>query len=159
MTVSLILLMLTLTLLIAVSLPFWPRFFMRVSRCFSRFVLAIGSGCPETVARDSAGVRSLLRRVARASMAGAALMLLGATTAFAQAGQSAAGEANLKLPDFTKVDFLGVSGHNLLLFGILFCFFGLLFGLVMYKRLKNLPVHRAMGDISSLIWETCKTYL
>ncbi|HXH51050.1 MAG TPA: sodium-translocating pyrophosphatase [Terriglobia bacterium] len=92
-------------------------------------------------------------------MAGAALTLLNATAAFAQTGEAAAGEANLKLPDLTKVDFLGMSGHNLLLFGILFCFFGLLFGLVMYKRLKNLPVHRTMGDISSLIWETCKTYL
>ena len=43
--------------------------------------------------------------------------------------------------------------------GILFCIFGLLFGLVIYSNLKNLPVHRAMGDISQLIWETCKTYL
>src|SRR5690242_2509943 len=137
MTVSSIVPMLALTLLIAVSLPFWRMFLLRVSRRCSR----------------------RLSVMARVSMAGAALMLLSATTAFAQAGQSAAGEANLKLPDFTKVDFLGVSGHSLLLWGILFCFFGLLFGLVMYKRLKNLPVHRAMGDISSLIWETCKTYL
>ncbi len=43
--------------------------------------------------------------------------------------------------------------------GILFCIFGLLFGLVIYRGLKNLPVHRAMADISQLIWETCKTYL
>ena len=159
MTVSSIVPMLTLTLLIAVSVPFWPRFVLLVSRRFSRFFLAIGNRWPETVAQGAAGFRSFTRRIATASMAAAALMLFGATTAFAQAGQSAAGEANLKLPDFTKVDFLGVSGHNLLLWGILFCFFGLLFGLVMYKHLKNLPVHRAMGDISSLIWETCKTYL
>ncbi len=43
--------------------------------------------------------------------------------------------------------------------GILFCIFGLLFGLVSYSRLKNLPVHRAMGEMSELIWETCKTYI
>jgi K(+)-stimulated pyrophosphate-energized sodium pump len=30
---------------------------------------------------------------------------------------------------------------------------------VIYNSLKNLPVHRSMGDISQLIWETCKTYL
>ena len=43
--------------------------------------------------------------------------------------------------------------------GILFCFFGLGFGMVIYMRLKNLPVHRSMREISELIYETCKTYL
>ena len=57
------------------------------------------------------------------------------------------------------MQFLGVDGHKLLMVGILFCIFGLLFGLVIYSRLKNLPVHRSMGEISQLIWETCKTYL
>jgi K(+)-stimulated pyrophosphate-energized sodium pump len=52
-----------------------------------------------------------------------------------------------------------MNGHNLLLIGILFCVFGLGFGLVIYSRLKNLPVHRSMLDISELIYETCKTYL
>ena len=55
--------------------------------------------------------------------------------------------------------FLGIDGHKLLLFGILFCIFGLVFGLVIYTRLKNLPVHRSMREISELIYETCKTYL
>ncbi len=36
---------------------------------------------------------------------------------------------------------------------------GLLFGLVIYRHLKNLPVHRSMLEISELIYETCKTYL
>jgi K(+)-stimulated pyrophosphate-energized sodium pump len=57
------------------------------------------------------------------------------------------------------VNFLGIDGHKLLLFGILFCIFGLGFGLTIYQRLKNLPVHRAMREISELIYETCKTYL
>src|SRR5216684_2263105 len=70
------------------------------------------------------------------------------------------GEAGLKLPDLSKVQFLNrVDGHTLLLFGILFCVFGLAFGLMIYTRLKNLPVHRAMREISELIYETCKTYL
>jgi K(+)-stimulated pyrophosphate-energized sodium pump len=43
--------------------------------------------------------------------------------------------------------------------GILFCIFGLGFGLVIYTHLRNLPVHRAMREISELIYETCKTYL
>jgi len=69
------------------------------------------------------------------------------------------GEASLKLPDLTQVQFLGVDGHKLLLFGIVFCIFGLIFGLTIYMRLKNLPVHRSMREISELIYETCKTYL
>src|SRR6184192_453580 len=88
--------------------------------------------------------------------AGAAFALLAASVARAD---EAGGEANLKLPDLSTVSFLGIDGHKLLLFGILFCLFGLVFGLVIYTRLKNLPVHKSMRDISELIYETCKTYL
>jgi K(+)-stimulated pyrophosphate-energized sodium pump len=99
-------------------------------------------------------------RAALKSAAGFFVMLLGAAAAFAQApGETPGGEANLKLPDLSSVNFLGIDGHKLLLFGILFCIFGLVFGLVIYTRLKNLPVHRAMREISELIYETCKTYL
>ena len=89
-------------------------------------------------------------------------MLLGAAAVFAQTpveAEAPGGEANLKLPNLSSVNFLGIDGHKLLLFGILFCIFGLVFGLVIYTRLKNLPVHRAMREISELIYETCKTYL
>ena len=72
-----------------------------------------------------------------------------ATSALALAQpEEAGGEAALKVPDLSSVQFLGVSGHNLLLVGILFCIFGLLFGLAIYTRLRNLPVHRAMREIS-----------
>jgi K(+)-stimulated pyrophosphate-energized sodium pump len=81
-----------------------------------------------------------------------------APSAFAQPEQ-VSGEANLKLPDLSSVSFLGMDGHRLLMIGILFCIFGLGFGLAIYSRLKNLPVHRAMREISELIYETCKTYL
>jgi K(+)-stimulated pyrophosphate-energized sodium pump len=92
--------------------------------------------------------------------ASVAVTLAGAAAAAAKPpGEATAGEANLKLPDLHQVQFLGVSGHNLLTVGILFCIFGLLFGLVIYSRLKNLPVHRAMAEVSQLIWETCKTYI
>ena len=106
--------------------------------------------------------RSNFCRSALKSVAGFFVMLLGAAAAFAQApaeAQAPGGEANLKLPDLSLVNFLGIDGHKLLLFGILFCIFGLVFGLVIYTRLKNLPVHRAMREISELIYETCKTYL
>ena len=89
------------------------------------------------------------------------LLTLGASAAWAQPSGEAGGEANLKLPDLSSVSFLkyGIDGHKLLLIGILFCIFGLGFGLVIYTRLKGLPVHRAMREISELIYETCKTYL
>src|SRR5207248_10373739 len=85
--------------------------------------------------------------------------VLCTSTALAQPEQ-VSGEANLKFPDLRSVTFFGGwDGHFLLSVGILFCIFGLGFGLVIYSRLKNLPVHRSMREISELIYETCKTYL
>ncbi|MCI0588215.1 MAG: sodium-translocating pyrophosphatase [Planctomycetes bacterium] len=69
------------------------------------------------------------------------------------------GEASLVLPDLGAVDFLGLSGSSLLTFGIGVCLLGMVFGLVIYRRLRALPVHAAMREISELIYETCKTYL
>ena len=86
-------------------------------------------------------------------------LLTLASAAFAEPAEEIGGEAGLKVPDLSTVQFLGIDGHKLLMVGILFCVFGLLFGLVIYTRLKNLPVHRAMREISELIYETCKTYL
>ncbi len=90
----------------------------------------------------------------------AALVGVGAVRAAAQPAE-AGGEAALKLPDLSSVPFLNgaIDGHRLLMIGILFCIFGLGFGMVIYMRLKNLPVHRSMKEISELIYETCKTYL
>ncbi|HLY59985.1 MAG TPA: sodium-translocating pyrophosphatase [Terriglobia bacterium] len=88
------------------------------------------------------------------------LVFSGVTRAMAQSpGESSGGEANLKLPDLSQVQFLGIDGHTLLTFGILFCVFGLLFGLYIYRDLKHLPVHKAIKAISHIIYETCKTYL
>jgi K(+)-stimulated pyrophosphate-energized sodium pump len=99
-------------------------------------------------------------RAAKTLAALAVLLLITAPVVLAQpAPEAAGGEAALKLPDLSQVQFLGVDGHRLLTIGILFCIFGLLFGLTIYTRLKNLPVHRAMREISELIYETCKTYL
>jgi K(+)-stimulated pyrophosphate-energized sodium pump len=76
------------------------------------------------------------------------------------AAQHAGGEANLVIPDLDQVRFFGdVSGRTLLMWGLGVCALGLLFGLVIYGRLKRLPVHTSMREISELIYETCKTYL
>ncbi len=83
--------------------------------------------------------------------------------AFLLSGQerAAGGEANLVLPDLAQARFFGgsVDGRSLLLWGLLIVALGLLFGLVIYRQLKNMEVHRSMLEISELIYETCKTYL
>jgi K(+)-stimulated pyrophosphate-energized sodium pump len=88
----------------------------------------------------------------------ASVLALNATSVLAQASE-AGGEANLKLPDLSDVMFMGVNGRTLLMVGLVFCALGILFGLAIYMNLKKLPVHRAMREISELIYETCKTYL
>ena len=83
---------------------------------------------------------------------------LTAMRLFAQ--DAAGGEANLKVPDLSQVTFLnGIPGDKLLLWGLLICAFGLIFGVVIYAKLKALPVHQSMLEVSELIYETCKTYL
>ncbi len=78
---------------------------------------------------------------------------------FAQS-EAATGEANLKLPDLGTVTFLnGIKGSTLLMAGLGVSALGLIFGLMIFNRLKNMPVHGSMREVSELIYETCKTYL
>jgi K(+)-stimulated pyrophosphate-energized sodium pump len=95
-----------------------------------------------------------------------ATVLVGVSTAViaAQPAEAPAhapgGEVNLVLPDLASVSFLGgIDGHTLLLSGLVVSVLGLLFGLIFYTQLKNLPVHSSMLEVSELIYETCKTYL
>ena len=94
---------------------------------------------------------SLLERVKYLAVS-AFLLLAYGTPAFAS-------EAELKIPDLSSVSFLGVTGHNLLLMGLLVCFLGMVFGWVQFRQISGLPVHKSMLEISELIYETCKTYL
>src|SRR5580765_8381854 len=102
-----------------------------------------------------------MRRTRVSSVLGflaAALTLLAAPAAFAE--EHGGGEASLVLPDLGSVNFLGSTpGSTLLHIGLVVCLAGLGFGLVIYKQLKNMPVHKSMREISELIYETCKTYL
>jgi K(+)-stimulated pyrophosphate-energized sodium pump len=77
----------------------------------------------------------------------------------AQSETREGGEASLVLPDLSQVEFRGVNGRTLLMGGLVVCALGLLFGLVTFTQLKNLPVHSSMLEVSELIYETCKTYL
>src|SRR5690349_4444433 len=86
------------------------------------------------------------------------LSIAAAVPAFAQ--KDTGGEANLILPDLRSVTFLnGPNGASLLMGGLLVAGLGLVFGLVIYTKLRNMPVHSSMKEISELIYETCKTYL
>ena len=110
--------------------------------------------------RGSMNNRFFSSRWAKFSGILATLTLLGQGAAFAQSPEPAGGgEANLQLPDLSQVHFFGMNGHTLLMFGPLACILGMVFGFFMYVHLKGLPAHRAMKEVSQLIWETCKTYL
>src|SRR5881409_1342896 len=89
--------------------------------------------------------------------------LVVAPTVLAQApatpAQHGGGEASLKIPDLGQVHVAGVGGRTLLMLGLPVCVLGLVFGMVIFSQLKNLPVHVSMREISELIYETCKTYL
>ncbi|MFO0576946.1 MAG: sodium-translocating pyrophosphatase [Polyangia bacterium] len=108
----------------------------------------------------------MVRRILRPLEAGAAALLALLTLCLTGAANASTGEpgqhvseATLVLPDLASVQFLGMSGRALLMGGLLVCAAGMIFGLVIYNQLKNLPVHRSMREISELIYETCKTYL
>ena len=77
----------------------------------------------------------------------------------AAAQHTGGGEANLIVPDLGQVAVGGMNGRSLLMVGLVVCVLGLLFGIVIFKQLRGLPVHPAMREISELIYETCKTYL
>ena len=72
-------------------------------------------------------------------------------------------EADIKLPDLKAVTYTiagkTIKGTHLMYGGLLVCLIGLGFGLIQYKQVRNLPVHKSMSDVSDTIWETCKTYL
>jgi len=73
-----------------------------------------------------------------------------------------ASEANLKLPNLDvtfTVAGMEVTGGSILNWGLVVCVLGLAFGLFEFLRIKSLPAHKAMLDISALIYETCKTYM
>lgn len=73
-----------------------------------------------------------------------------------------ASEADLILPDLSySFELFGrtMTGKGLLSIGMIVCFLGMAFGLSEYMRIKKLPVHKTMEDVSILIHKTCDTYL
>src|ERR1700723_1117693 len=88
------------------------------------------------------------------------LLTLAILAAPLMAQEQAGGEVNLKLPNLDQATFLGgIGGRTLLMGGLAISALGLVFGLMIFVRLKNMPVHTCMREVSELIYETCKTYL
>jgi len=75
--------------------------------------------------------------------------------------EEAGGEANLKLPWLNDAPAFmgGIQGRTLLMGGLVVSALGLLFGLWIFTKLRKMPVHASMLEVSELIYETCKTYL
>jgi len=79
---------------------------------------------------------------------------------FFSAPQVFAGEADLKVPNLSKVPLVfGLNGRAALMLGLIVCAFGVFFGIFQYGQIKRMPVHKSMKDISELIYTTCKAYL
>jgi len=115
----------------------------------------------------NATVQNVIRRLLVLMVLVGVMSAVPVATVAAQPAQTAAqtepvahgGEANLALPDLGSVDFRGINGRTLLMGGLVICFLGLLFGLVTFKQLRDLPVHSSMREVSELIYATCQTYL
>ena len=71
----------------------------------------------------------------------------------------ASSEADLEVPDLSVFAALGMNGRVILMLGLIVCVAGLAFGFHSYRQIRDLPVHKAMLEISELIYTTCKAYL
>jgi K(+)-stimulated pyrophosphate-energized sodium pump len=117
----------------------------------------------KVIAKNVAGRAMVLTLLVGSMLALPVLAMAGQPEAAVAAAEAAppahGGEANLSLPDLSLVDFNGVNGRTLLMAGLLVCGLGLLFGLLTFKQLRDLPVHPLMREVSELIYATCQTYL
>ena len=84
-----------------------------------------------------------------------------ATALVASVTPAFASEADINIPNVRSVLFFNgsLTGINVLMAGLVVCVLGVVYGWIQYLQIKRLPVHRAMSQVSQIIWETCKTYL
>lgn len=79
---------------------------------------------------------------------------------FSQTAQ--ASEIDLKIPLLdVEYNFWGhaITGSQILLYGLIVCALGMLFGFYEFCKIKKMPAHKSMLNMASLIYETCKTYM
>ena len=73
-----------------------------------------------------------------------------------------ASEIDLKIPSLDvgyNIFGWAVSGTQILAFGLVICVLGMLFGWYQFHKIKNMPAHQSMLNVSELIYATCKTYM
>ena len=102
-------------------------------------------------------INAIIERMTRIKTVLSSLVVLLILT-----GSAFASEASLKLPnlyDTNTASFFGMPGATLLWIGFVISLLGMVFGLIQFMAIRKLPVHKAMLEISELIYETCKTYL
>ncbi|MCL1839236.1 MAG: sodium-translocating pyrophosphatase, partial [Propionibacteriaceae bacterium] len=109
--------------------------------------------------------RNLIRTGLTGILGAVAIFLVacsGDTQVPVEGGGDHISEVNLPIPEqLLTITFFGgaINGLTLMLIGIAICLAGFAFGIVSYLKLKALPVHKSMKEISDLIYETCKEYL
>ena len=73
-----------------------------------------------------------------------------------------ASEIDLKVPSLDvgyNIWGYAITGSQILMYGIGICVLGMVFGFYEFVRIKKMPAHESMLQISNLIYETCKTYM
>jgi K(+)-stimulated pyrophosphate-energized sodium pump len=84
---------------------------------------------------DAPGGKTGMRLIQKAAVVLTLAMLMTPALLAAQPEDAAhrpGGEVNIQLPDLNQGDFLGMTGHRILLSGIVVCVLGLLFGFWTY---------------------------
>lgn len=77
-------------------------------------------------------------------------------------GKANASEIDLNIPALNvpyNIFGWAVTGSQILLYGMGVCILGMVFGLVEFIRIKKIPAHKSMLEVSNTIYETCKTYM
>jgi K(+)-stimulated pyrophosphate-energized sodium pump len=88
--------------------------------------------------------------------------MLAACAGFLVSGSALASEAELHIPELNQMFTVfgsQISGTTILGFGMVVAFVGLVFGVIEFLRIKALPAHDSLLEVSALIYENCKTYL
>ena len=96
-----------------------------------------------------------LKKISNAAFAALLVMLALMQGAYAS-------EIDLKIPSLDvgyNIWGYAVTGSQILMYGIGICVLGMIFGFYEFVKIKKMPAHESMLNVSNLIYETCKTYM
>ena len=88
------------------------------------------------------------------------LMTLLVMTALIQGAAASEIDLNIPMLDVSyNIWGYATTGSQLLLYGMGICVLGMLFGFYEFVKIKGMPAHKLMLNVSETIYETCKTYM